>query len=229
MRIHNRLHLDDYFLIFSCVCITVGTALCYVYIGLLYWVQELDLNPTRSSYLLAEHIDFIADINLIERLVSAFTTLMFTAIFAVKLAYLAFFRRLVDRIRPLIIYWRVVTAVTILSFPIGIILSFLACTQTGAEVGEHVTYVVLLIGLTSWTSEVRPTFHYPPWCPLRSRWHLSRYRHRRVACRHTNSASLACQYQAPAEVHRRSFPLLELTYGYRRCHPSIQSHVSRQH
>ena len=149
MRIHSRLHLDDYLLIFACVCITVGTALCYVYIGLLYWVQELDLNPTRSSYLLAEHVDFIADINLIERLVSAFTTIMFTAIFAVKLAYLAFFRRLIDRIRPLIIYWRVVTTITILSFPVGIILSFLGCTQTGVEVGKHVTYVVLLIGLTS--------------------------------------------------------------------------------
>ena len=147
MRIHNRLHLDDYFLIFSCVCITVGTALCYVYIGLLYWIQELDLNPTRSPYLLAEHVDFIADINLVERLVSVFTTLMFTAIFAVKLAYLAFFRRLVDRIRPLIIYWRVVTAITILSFPIGIILSFLACTETGPEVGKHITYVIHLIGL----------------------------------------------------------------------------------
>ena len=228
MRIHNRLHLDDYFLIFSCVCITVGTALCYVYIGLLYWIQELDLNPTRSSYLLAEHIDFIADINLIERLVSVFTTLMFTAIFAVKLAYLAFFRRLVDRIRPLIIYWRVVTAITILSFPIGIILSFLACTQTGPDVGKHITFVIFLIGLKPLTSEVRPTFRYPPWSSLRRCWHLSRYRHRRIACRHPHSASLACQYQVTAEVHRRSFSLLESTHGCCRCHPSIQSHLSRK-
>ena len=229
MRIHNRLQLDDYFLIFSCVCITVGTALCFVYIGLLYWVQELDLNPTRSSYLLAEHIDFIADINLIERLVSVFTTLMYTAIFAVKLAYLAFFRRLVDRISPLIIYWRVVTAITVLSFPVGIVLSFLACTQTGAEVGKHTTYVSLLSGLKLWTSEVRATFHRPPRSSLRRRWHLSRYRHRLVACRHSHSASLACQNQATAEIRRRCFSLLESTYGCCRCHPSIQSHFSRQH
>lgn len=136
MKIHRRLYVDDYFLIFACVCLTAATILCCASIGHLYFSQDLDFNPTHIYYLLAEHVDIASAIDAYIRLFQIYPSLQWATIFGVKCAYLAFFRRLIDRIRPLVIYWRVVTAITIVSFPVCIVSIFVVCTKTGLEAGQ---------------------------------------------------------------------------------------------
>lgn len=145
IRIHRRLYLDDYFLLFACVCLTAGTALGYTNVASLYFVQGLNYNPTHFYYLLAKHVDIAANINKYERLYYSYPALLWTAIFVVKFAYLAFFRRLIDRVRPLVIYWRVIVGITIVSFPICIISIYVACIKWGLEAGEH-AYACILLG-----------------------------------------------------------------------------------
>lgn len=135
IKVHRRLHLDDYFLLLACICITAGTVLGYLKVGDLYWSEDLSLNPTRLLSLLTSEGDFINRVNAYERLYYIYPALLWTAIFAVKFAYLTFFRQLVARLRPLIIYWRVVLATTIISFPVCIASIYLGCMKWGLEAG----------------------------------------------------------------------------------------------
>ena len=138
IKVHRRLYLDDYFLLFACVSLTAGTVLGYANVGNLYWSEELNLNPAHIYYLLAEHVDVAAHINAYERLYFSYPTLLWTSIFVVKFAYLAFFRRLIDRITPLIKFWRVVVGIAVVSFPICIISIYVSCVKWGLEAGKHV-------------------------------------------------------------------------------------------
>ena len=135
-KIHRRLFLDDYFLIFACILLTASMFLGYTNVGTLYWSQELIYNPSRFAHLLEGHVDIAAHINAYNRLYLSYPTLLWTAIFAVKFGYLAFFRRLIARVTPLVTYWRVVIGITIVSFPICIISNYVNCVKWGLEASK---------------------------------------------------------------------------------------------
>ena len=123
--------------------LTAGTILGYANVGNLYWSEDVNYNPTYIYYLFAEHFDVAAHINIYERLYYSYPALLWTSIFVVKFAYLAFFRRLINRIPPLIKYWRIVTGITIVSFPICIVSIYIACVKWGLEAGKALTVVLL--------------------------------------------------------------------------------------
>ena len=138
IRIHRRLYLDDYFLVFACVCLTAGTVLGYANVGNLYWDETLTFNHAEIVNLLAEHVDVAAHIKAYQRLYYSYPAVLWTAIFAVKFAYLSFFRRLIDRIRPLVIYWRFVVGIAVVSLPICIISIYVACMKWGLAAGKQI-------------------------------------------------------------------------------------------
>ena len=138
LKFYRRLQLDDCFLIFACICLTASTALCYTHVGDLYRNQELNYDPSLLLYLMQEHVDVAARINTYLKVYDSSTSLLWTVIFAVKFAYLAFFRRLVDRVRPLVIYWRIVVGLCVVSYPIGIISIYISCSEKNQEAGQHI-------------------------------------------------------------------------------------------
>jgi len=135
IKIYRRLHVGDYFFLLACSCVTTGTVLGYINVGNLYWSENLSLNPTRLIPLLASQNDFVNRVNTYKRLSYTYPALLWTAIFAVKFAYLIFFRQLVSRLRPLIIYWRVVLTTTIISFPLCVVSIYVGCGKWGLEAG----------------------------------------------------------------------------------------------
>lgn len=135
IKIYRRLHVDDYFLLLACICITASTILGYTKTGDLYWTEDLLLNPSRLSSLVTSEEDFINRANAYKRLSYAYPAFLWAAIFAVKFAYLTFFRRLVSRLRPLVIYWRLVLTITIISFLVCIISVYVGCLEWGLEAG----------------------------------------------------------------------------------------------
>ena len=136
LRVHRRFNLDDWLLIFATVCLTASTVLGYVEVGNLYWSQTVNYNKSRISELISEHVDIGAHIDAYQRLYYTYPALLWTSIFAVKFAYLAFLRRLVDRIKPLIGYWRIVFGVTIVSFSVCIISVYVGCIKWGLDAGK---------------------------------------------------------------------------------------------
>ncbi len=144
MKFHRRLNLDDYLLILACAFLTAATVLGYTNVGDLYFTQRLNYNPGLFFYYLSQRVDVIARINTYQRLYYTYPALLWATIFIIKAAYLAFFRRLIEHIRPLIIFWRVIVGITIVSFPICILSIYVACTKQGVEVGK---YIVLRLPL----------------------------------------------------------------------------------
>ena len=63
LKFHHRLQLDDFFLIFACICLTASTVLCYANVGDLYWNEELNYNPSLLLYLMQQHVDVAVHIN----------------------------------------------------------------------------------------------------------------------------------------------------------------------
>ena len=57
--------------------------------------------------------------------------LAWCAIMAVKLCFLFLFRKLIDRIQPLVIYWWVVTAYNVVVFGYGVSVYYVICPSFG--------------------------------------------------------------------------------------------------
>ncbi|KAI9808055.1 MAG: hypothetical protein M1826_004372 [Phylliscum demangeonii] len=96
VRSHRRLFIDDLFLLIACTFLAAGTIL-------LYQVTTTMYRP-YSSWLAKDRHGF------------AYGFLSLTAVFAVKFSFLFFLRVLVERIRYMTIYWRVVLGATIVAF-----------------------------------------------------------------------------------------------------------------
>lgn len=125
LKTYRRLFVDDIFLLFACICLTVTTILTYNMISDLYtpYVQwELMppevLGPRVTRY---------------QRTVFANLAISWTVIFAVKFAFLCFFRALVDRIKNWTTYWKVVLGVTTVSFCFVVNEGIAACPWVGTE------------------------------------------------------------------------------------------------
>ena len=136
VKISRGLHVDDYFLIFACACLTAATALGYANVGKFYLSQARNYNQTQSDYFLAEHVDVAAEIDAYERLFLVYPALLWTTIFTVKFGYLAFFRRLVDRIEPLITYWKVIVGISCISWAICVASIYIGCFKWNLAAGK---------------------------------------------------------------------------------------------
>lgn len=116
LRYQRRLRADDYFLLFATLSLTSGMVLMFSILSSLYTSQEKASNPEKTQ-INPSHF----------KIVYALPTLAWTTIFCVKFAYLWFFRLLIDRLRSLTIYWRVVVAITSISYPLCASSSYMAC------------------------------------------------------------------------------------------------------
>ena len=139
IRYHHRLNLDDYFLLIACFSLTTGIVLAYVMVESLYLTQELNLNPALLFSALSELKDLNGRVATYQNVAYACSSLLWTTIFAVKFAYLVFFRQLVDRVKPLVIYWRVILFTTIFAYLICITLIYASCLKRGSEAGQYRT------------------------------------------------------------------------------------------
>lgn len=140
VRIHRILRLDDIFLLFACVCQTGGTIFVFLKTETLYFNEEIGLNPGR----LTMPTDIVGLINSYKNLYYAYPTLAWTTIFFVKFAYIAFFRHLVARLKGLTLYWKVLTAITIISYPICVLTIYVVCPKRGLEARMFVVIYFVL-------------------------------------------------------------------------------------
>lgn len=133
----RRLHLDDYLLIFACICLIAATVLLYLGLSAIYFIEELSLNGIKV--LTAGNIsmkDFLDQLIFYQRIYWAYLSLTWATIFCVKFAFLAFFRNFVDRLPPMQRYWKLVTVLTGLIFAFEVCGGFIACPKLGLAARE---------------------------------------------------------------------------------------------
>jgi hypothetical protein len=128
----RRLQLDDCFLIFACICLTGATAIMQWGIPVVYQVAQFTLHPAHTE----QSTDLMQLKVWNQRVIFAQIPLSWAAIFAAKFSYLFFFRHLIDRMRPLIIYWRVVVTFTAMAAIPCILSVFIGCSRVDSQICE---------------------------------------------------------------------------------------------
>ena len=122
IRHDHRLDIDDYFLGLAAVnlCASAGVLLAA---RVLIYVQvrfSLGLVTEKTPVLLSELLYY-------HKLEQTASVLLWISIFAVKFSFLFFFRNLIQRVRPLKIWWLVVVGITVVAACTCVPLGFIAC------------------------------------------------------------------------------------------------------
>ena len=116
--IQKQLSIDDGILLFGILCLTSAMVLLFIFVDNLFLVEALEGNiiPTDLP------VDFLQGVADFERLVVGAMVLTWCAIISVKFSYLFLFRKLIDRVRSIVIYWWVAVVFNALISIYGIII-----------------------------------------------------------------------------------------------------------
>ena len=123
--------LDDALLLFACICLITATALLFKLIPRVYLDEELDFKGVISQPFPVS--DITKELVLATRLRHTYTFTSWLVVFAAKFCFLSFFRALIDRVRHLIIYWRIVVVITFIFGGFACCETFIACPRIGAS------------------------------------------------------------------------------------------------
>ena len=123
IRIHQKVQVEDYILLFAVVCLCATTGLAYATLPAMYALIQLVLHGFENGL----NFELLGEIPRISKQENAATTLEWLVVFSVKIAFLFFFRRLISHLRGLMIWWHVATTLTILAGLVGIAVSWLTC------------------------------------------------------------------------------------------------------
>ncbi|KAI9676948.1 MAG: hypothetical protein M1817_006787 [Caeruleum heppii] len=121
----RRFAIDDGFLCFGLACLICSVAILFVFIDDAYLVEALQSGQTLSeedlfSDVLGRSWDF-------QKWAVICLIVLWQSITAVKFSYLFLFRKLIDRIHPMVLYWRVVVAYTLVTWAFGIAAYIVPC------------------------------------------------------------------------------------------------------
>ena len=127
IRLRNGLGIDDVFLLLACVFLVASTVLLYLVSNALYFEEALTLDPDSVTF----SSDSFDELDWYQKVIYAYLDLSQTAVYCVKFSFLCFFRLLIDRLRCMIIYWRVVVVVSALAWAYAMCTAFIGCPDFG--------------------------------------------------------------------------------------------------
>lgn len=111
---HRKLLLDDYLVLFAVANLAAATALAYKNSGNLYLDDALKRYPRLAQQINPSVFADLLSVSL--RYVLAYLAVAWTAIFAIKASFLAFFRLLINRVEHIHTYYWTVVVITLLSW-----------------------------------------------------------------------------------------------------------------
>ncbi|KAH6842383.1 hypothetical protein B0I37DRAFT_407452 [Chaetomium sp. MPI-CAGE-AT-0009] len=131
-RVHTRrnLTLDDYLLVTAAIILSGGTGLLYSICDNLYLSSAIQLEPSITLRLDSQRVAYLSDA---VREYRSFLAITWTAIFLVKLSFLAFFRWRIGKASGIQRYYWVVVALTAISWVLSIAEPFILCPNSGAR------------------------------------------------------------------------------------------------
>lgn len=180
IRFHSqkKLYPDDIVLIFACITFIASQAILYTLkIDSLYWHEPMDPQIFYST--LEDPEAFLRRITKSGRMEWSSLALTFAAVFAVKISFLLFFYQMITRLQRLLLAWKVIFGITIMSGAFCISSVFVSCNQFLPAISSSLT--ILFCSL--WTMHLtkhsnvftRPRAHSAPFCSHHiefSRYHV---------------------------------------------------------
>ena len=113
VRLGQGLEIDDGLLFLACIFITISTVLLYISISYVYMFEHLATHVDSTS----TYDDLLKRLIWFRAMMVAHEVLCQSATFTIRLSFLLFFRRLIDRLGRIIYYWRSTVIVTAAVFP----------------------------------------------------------------------------------------------------------------
>lgn len=160
VRLHNqrRLFFEDALLLFACTCLTVATILLYKFSIYLFVAERL------LKGLIAPSSDIVMQMLWFHKIIYAYMGLIWTTIFFVKFCFLGFFRRLINRLRAMILYWRFVVGVTGIAYIFCICSPLIEC-PTFTKRARGLTFFSATLELYLWLTcfEKFDAHRFPKW------------------------------------------------------------------
>lgn len=131
IRIKTRrpLSLDDYFLLFGLACLSGAAGLAFRFTRV-FFLSEILITDPSVHYVFT--LQDILDLNDSISVYTSFIILSWTAIYAVKLSFLALFRPLISRLsKKITIYYWIIVGFTLLSWAYAVAELFIICPYFG--------------------------------------------------------------------------------------------------
>ena len=133
LAVQKEFGLDDAFLAFGTACLVAVMAVLYINMDNMYLTEAMTYAPTRFAFQ-PQDLNRVFEFR---KLVTASLMLTWVAMMAVKFSFLALLRRLIDRIPPLIKYWRIVVAFNLAVTSYRASVYVIACPHfSGMKVGK---------------------------------------------------------------------------------------------
>ncbi|MCJ1472331.1 hypothetical protein MMC13_000978 [Lambiella insularis] len=123
LRQNHTLYTDDYFLLYAVVALCVCAGVAFSIKDLIYLQIYVGLGWEKPAP------DFFQQMLEFEKRIQVASALTWSALYAVKLSFLFFFRNLIRRVRALEVWWWVVLACVIVGGAASIPLSFIICSN----------------------------------------------------------------------------------------------------
>jgi hypothetical protein len=143
IRHHLRFGPDDYIVFFATGCLIAGTGVMYVEVDNLYIGPVIQKYPALAKAIPPARMEKIFKYGMLHQHV--FFTLLWCCIFAIKAAFLAFFKKMINRMRSLTFYWWFIVMVLVPSWAVIVSLSFIQCPHFGTDAGPSVLRELLNI------------------------------------------------------------------------------------
>lgn len=121
----KQVSIDDWFLLFAICCLICAVGILFTFLDQMYLAEALLFGLPGVTIALPP--DFIEQTYEYQKLVAVVCILTWCSIISVKFSFLFLFRKLIDRIRPLVIYWRVVVLLNTLVFGYGTSVYIISC------------------------------------------------------------------------------------------------------
>jgi hypothetical protein len=125
VRIHvqRQFSIDDGILLFGVACLIAAMALIFTFVDGMYLIGVAEAGMSEIEL----PSDFIQQAYDFQKLVTVALVLTWCSIVSVKFSYLFLFKRLINRIRPLVIYWWFTVVFNAMTSIYGAIVYGVAC------------------------------------------------------------------------------------------------------
>lgn len=136
LRIHKQFSIDDGILILGTCCLISSLGMTFSEIDYMYTVEALTLGEMTISQLPPAYPDRVI---YYRKMNNASLILTWLTIVSIKFSFLALFKKLIDRIRPLVVYWWIIAVFNGAVAIYGATVPILACPAlSSTESGKSI-------------------------------------------------------------------------------------------
>lgn len=101
LRIQRQIGIDDAFLLFGTGCLIAAVGLLFNYVNKMYMVEAFIIGVPNVEL----GPNFVEDAFWFQKVIAVALILTWCSLVAVKFGFLFIFKKLVNRLRPLLIFW----------------------------------------------------------------------------------------------------------------------------